>query len=747
MNRSKRAGVFFRKFYNLFLTGRRIGAKRTCRFFGGLDDQHSQNIQRIYVLNLDRQVHRWDSMQRELLRLTDCTKSPLYRMTRRFSAIDAKYGVDSPSPELVVPYYFLRDQFFVEPEPSLDGSQTNLEQRIEMTPPEIAVALSHIAIWKEIASDENEYSLILEDDVYFHREFAQTIDRVWTELNPHGDASGAFDMLYLSYEEARTKAEKRASFDHFFRPRRGLWHLSGYILSKKGAQKLLQLLPVRGPVDLWINHQFDKIDVIATSRSIISQRPDYRSDNSYSILPVLSKIGVLVHDKPGLFKAPILPKPVFAWGEPETGLTSLAIALSMLGYRCCSDISELPRYERENLFAKKGRVFDAYVNVRSLESFSAQLAQLYRNAMFIVIVKDEEERGRLIFGTVGESSKKTPPKLSKQDSRHSKFVLVDELRRYSIRLLILAEEEISKWKVLCEFLGCYPPTSRYPTLADQPQRRLSSKKAEDRRRNLPRSKKLKWDSSPWIAVSTKYWDVIPLSIDNNTCYSKGNFISLSEKFTPLDDSHWVLLSDTFPSNLARFMSGNFSLSSRNSARLIVRKEPTPFRDYTAASIGSRHSHLYGRFEAGIKAAKGPGLVTGLFLHRNTPRQEIDIEILGKDTTKMLVNVFYNPGSDGANFDYGYRGTPVLIELGFDAAKEFHRYSIDWSPTSIRWSIDGRLVHERASWNPTPIPNLPMQFYISLWPSRSKELAGKLSDDELPAQSEVRVINLLVRPFL
>ena len=90
----------------------------------------------------------------------------------------------------------------------------------------------------------------------------------------------------------------------------------------------------------------------------------------------------------------------------------------------------------------------------------------------------------------------------------------------------------------------------------------------------------------------------------------------------------MLLSDTFPSNLARFMSGNFSLSSRNLARLIVRREPTPFRDYTAASIGSRHSHLYGRFEAGIKAAKGPGLVTGLFLHRNTPRQEIDIEILG-----------------------------------------------------------------------------------------------------------------------
>ena len=107
--------------------------------------------------------------------------------------------------------------------------------------------------------------------------------------------------------------------------------------------------------------------------------------------------------------------------------------------------------------------------------------------------------------------------------------------------------------------------------------------------------------------------------------------------------------------------------------------------------------------------------------------------------------FYNPGAGGANFDYGYRGTPALIELGFDASEEFHRYSIEWSPTSIRWLVDGRPVHERVSWDPTPIPNLPMQFYISLWPSRSRELAGKLSDDDLPAQTEVRGISLLVGP--
>jgi hypothetical protein len=64
-------------------------------------------------------------------------------------------------------------------------------------------------------------------------------------------------------------------------------------------------------------------------------------------------------------------------------------------------------------------------------------------------------------------------------------------------------------------------------------------------------------------------------------------------------------------------------------------------------------------------------VTGLFLHRNGPRQEIDIEFLGRDTTRMFVNVFYDPGIPGTKLEYGYRGTPTVIDLGFDASKTFH----------------------------------------------------------------------------
>jgi beta-glucanase (GH16 family) len=120
----------------------------------------------------------------------------------------------------------------------------------------------------------------------------------------------------------------------------------------------------------------------------------------------------------------------------------------------------------------------------------------------------------------------------------------------------------------------------------------------------------------------------------------------------------------------------------------------------------------------MKAAKGEGIVTGFFLHRSEPPQEIDIEIIGKEPGKMLLNAYFNPGNEGTQLDYGYRGSPVIIDFGFDASSDFHKYTIEWLPDRIRWFVDDMLVHERGSWNPTPIPHLAMTLHANLWSPRS-----------------------------
>ena len=132
--------------------------------------------------------------------------------------------------------------------------------------------------------------------------------------------------------------------------------------------------------------KFRELDVRALRRSVINQRRDLHSTNSYSILPALSRIGVLDNGDAALFHRRPIHSPVFAFGAPGSGLSSLAMALSMLGYRCCSDFDSIPECEFESLLAgRTDRVFDAYVNIGSLETQIRVLIQRYPSAKYIVM--------------------------------------------------------------------------------------------------------------------------------------------------------------------------------------------------------------------------------------------------------------------------------------------------------------------------------------------------------------------------
>ena len=221
--------------------------------------------------------------------------------------------------------------------------------------------------------------------------------------------------------------------------------------------------------------------------------------------------------------------------------------------------------------------------------------------------------------------------------------------------------------------------------------------------------------------------------------NKGEWFTIPLFLCDIDPARWTLRNDTFPGNLGLFRPANVSPEPSGGVSLVVIEEALGVRNLSAAAISSQGRFLFGRFEITLQATNVPGVVTGFFLHRNSPRQEINVEITGNRPDRLLVNVFYNPGSEGAKFDYGYRGTPVSIALGFDASRALHRYAIEWGPSEIRWFVDDELVHHRAMWDPTPIPHLPMALHVNTWPTRSKELAGRLALRALPASTIVRQI--------
>lgn len=703
--------VALRLGYNL----RRVLPKQTSRSFGRRSGAQDQTIEKIYVINLDREPGRWSSVKKELSCIRDAHGNDLLSLAERHPAVDARsFLLDPPGDAEVDPFYTLADQLFVEPQPLTLPTRFELEAPIRMSRPEVAVAKSHIDVWRRVAHGTQTHALILEDDVWFHPTFGRHLDQAWKDLAANGRKPESTDILYVSYMEATRGAPKSFISSHVFKPERGLWNLSGYILSREGAAKLLRLLPCRGPVDLWINQQFNALNVLATSRAVVRQRRDTTSTNSYSILPTLSTIGAIDSEGAALFHARPPQLPVFAFGPANSGQSSVAMALAMLGYRCCSDLEGLPFRELERLRdGSADRVFGAYVNIGCLEPMIEEIRRQYPQAKFIV--------------TAPTSDATSNPILARLEGAD---------------VAVLDPYNGDAWRILCEHLRCVPPLAPFPRLDDLGQRHIveASKQAIlARRRPSP-----KWDRSPWI-VEPVHHDWLGIEVAEKPHDSDEHWVLVGDGSGRLDPRRWSARSDTFTGNLALFRPLNVEQNGVEGATIHIRREELGVRHYSAGALTSHADYVFGRFESTFQASDVPGVITGFFLHRNSPHQEIDIEIAGNMPDRLLVNVFYNPGDPGAKFDYGYRGCPSYIELGFDASKGLHRYAIEWRPNEIRWLVDDRLVHRRVIWDPTPIPNLPMKLHFNAWPCRASPLAGRLSGHRLPAKVRVQSIRTRAHP--
>ena len=712
MNPARTSLAALRLAFRLGHSLRKMLPVQTSQAFGAPRPSNGQTIEKIYVINLDREPARWSRVKQELGRIRDGFGNDLLSLTERHAAVDARGFSQDPSKDADVdPYYTLADQLFVEPQPRSLPTRYELEAPIRMSRAEVAVAKSHIEVWRRVAQGAQGHALILEDDVWFHPSFARHLDQAWKDVAIESGKHEGFDVLYVSYMEVTHGAPKTFVSSHVFRPVRGLWYLSGYILSRQGAEKLLRLLPCRGPVDLWINHQFSVLNVRATRRSHVRQRRDAPTTNSYSILPTLSTIGAINSEGAALFNVRPTQLPVFAFGPANSGQTSLAMALSMLGYRCCSDLNELPFLELTRL--REGgvdRVFNAYVNVGCLESMIGDLRRGYPQAKFIVTAGPGEAATQAAWSV--------------------------PIGLEGANVVLLDSSDANAWRILCEHLRCAPPSCSFPKLDDLGQRRnLEAGLQPDLARKRTT---LERDRSPWV-VESDHRGWLGIRVVPTAHESEGKWVDVGDGLERLDPLRWSARSDTFTGNLALFRPLNVEFDGVEGATLHVRREDLGVRQYSAGALSSHAKYLFGRFESTFQASNVPGVITGFFLHRNSPHQEIDIEIAGNMPKRLLVNVFYNPGDEGAQFDYGYRGATSHIELGFDASKGMHRYVIEWTPCEIRWWVDDRLVHRRALWDPTPIPHLPMKLHVNTWPSRSTQLAGRLNTRRLPAMTHVQSI--------
>jgi len=666
--------------------------------FGG----DASQIGAIIVVNLDRQPGRWRRVRQELGRFRTSNGVPLTSITRRLAAVDARDGRAVAATADVDPIYIVGHQLFVQPDARLAECFSE-DEPVRMTRQELAVAQSHVEVWKAVATGSEDYVLVLEDDAWFKPGAPAAIDRGWRAALGRCALEGGPKLLYLSYADAGGTATRHDACDVLFRPARGLWFLSGYVVSREGAAELLRAMPVVGPVDLWMNYRFGELGALALTSPAIAQRQDEASDNAYSILPYLARAGI-VDSRRGV-RPPDQSRagPVLAWtGDSEQ--ECLAMALSMLGLRVRAfDGDEEPIDERE--LNEVLRTFDALVDVPLVP---AALTAAVANERSVFILEADASKPR------GLDPDRLPPS----------------------RLAILASGGSLErsWEVLCSVLGMVEPVDPFPVGAPQTFRAFRDQRSTAKHGPAARTRRdnFAMDDSPWVLPASSGWR----PTQNVRCAARAAGPAISEASMTAPSTSFPRLIETFPGNLASFGQDGIQYSDEG-AELVIDATRSRVRRYRSGAFASKRSFTHGRFEAEIRAARGAGLITGFFLHRDTPRQEIDIEFAGADPRRMLVNVYFNPGDEGTAMGFGYRGSPCRIDLGFDATEDFHRYAIDWRRDHLVWLVDDRVVHERASWDPTPIPHLSMRVHANLWAPRSAELAGRIDDRTLPAAAAFR----------
>ena len=137
--------------------------------------------------------------------------------------------------------------------------------------------------------------------------------------------------------------------------------------------------------------------------------------------------------------------------------------------------------------------------------------------------------------------------------------------------------------------------------------------------------------------------------------------------------------------------------------------------YSGGEFRTNEFYSYGYYETSMQSIKNDGVVSSFFTYTgpsdDNPWDEIDIEILGKDTTKVQLNYYTN----------GKGNHEKMIDLGFDASEGYHTYGFDWQPGKITWFVDGKKVYEATD----NIPTTPGKIMMNAWP-------GKTVDDWLKA---------------
>lgn len=182
------------------------------------------------------------------------------------------------------------------------------------------------------------------------------------------------------------------------------------------------------------------------------------------------------------------------------------------------------------------------------------------------------------------------------------------------------------------------------------------------------------------------------------------------------------------------------------AKLTITDNPNgseeTFTEYYGGEMRTYQYFGYGDYEVSMKPSNKPGTASTFFTctgsydtnpHTGQPNpwDEIDIEFLGEDTTKVQFNYYVN----------GVGGHEYMYDLGFDASEDFHTYGFRWTEDYITWFVDGEPVYRVNATESSPMPSTAGRILMNYWcgSSAAENWMGKFEnpDDKGPEYQWVK----------
>ncbi|KAF2236815.1 glycoside hydrolase family 16 protein, partial [Viridothelium virens] len=112
--------------------------------------------------------------------------------------------------------------------------------------------------------------------------------------------------------------------------------------------------------------------------------------------------------------------------------------------------------------------------------------------------------------------------------------------------------------------------------------------------------------------------------------------------------------------------------------------------------------MYGRYDIVAQIAPGHGAVSSSVL-MSDDKDEIDLEWVGSQTNSLQCNYF----------GQAQEGSEQTVTVSAPSSS-YHTYTIDWTPSSLSWIVDGKTLRTIPS-SSANYPQTPMKLQIGVWP--------------------------------